>query len=109
MKNRITIELEFKDYEFRRVRHMGDKPVLYTTNDWIGKEVLIIPVPYNITDRLIDASYDEESDSYKVRVKSDTIIKKRVGRSKNIGRIYVPKDLLGLDCLIIKAPILDNF
>ena len=108
-ENKISIELQFKDYEFRRVTRMGEYPVLYTTGEWINKEVLIIPVPYNVTDRLIEKCYDEELEAYKVSIISDTIIKKRVGKSRDIGRIYVPKDLLGLDCLIIKAPILDNF
>lgn len=109
MQNKISIHLEFKDFEFKRVKHMGDNAVVYTTGDWINKLVLILPVPYNITDRYIEAQYDIDCDCYKVDIETDTIIKKRVGRSKNNGRIYLPKELMGLDCLIIKAPILDNF
>ena len=109
MQNKISIHLEFKDFEFRRVKHMGANPVIYTTGDWINKLVLIIPVPYNITDRYIEAQYDEDDECYKVDIETDTIIKKRIGRSKNTGRVYMPKELCGLDCLIIKAPILDNF
>ena len=32
--NKITINLQFKEYEFRRVKHMGSNPVVYTTKDW---------------------------------------------------------------------------
>lgn len=107
--NKISIQLKFKDYEFRRVKLMGDNAVIYTTAEWVNRMVLIIPVPYTITDRYIEAQYDIDDDSYKVSIDSDTIIKKRVAKHNSIGRIYVPKDLCGLDCLIIKAPILSNF
>lgn len=88
---------------------MGDNPVIYTTIDWVGKLVLIIPVPFNVTDRYIESTFDIDKEAYDVTIESDTIIKKRVGKSKSIGRIYVPKDLIGLDCLVIESPILDNF
>lgn len=107
--NKISINLQFKEYEFRRVKHMGSNPVVYTTQDWIGKIVLIIPVPYNITDRYIEAQYDKEDECYKVNIESDIILKKRVMKNNKIGRVYVNKDWGGLDCLIIEAPILDNF
>ena len=107
--NKINIQLSFKEYEFRRVKHMGNNATIYTTGDWINKLVLIIPVPYNITDRYIEAQYDEEKDVYTVGIESDTIIKKKVSRHKDIGRMYVPKELCGLDCIIIEAPYLDNF
>lgn len=107
--NKITINLQFKEYEFRRVKHMGTNPVIYTKKDWINKLVLIIPVPYNITDRYIETQYDEKTETYNVNIESDTILKKIVKKHDNIGRIYVNKDWGGLDCLIIEAPLLDNF
>lgn len=107
--NKISINLQFKEYEFRRVKYMGSNPVIYTTQDWIDKMVLIIPVPYNITDRYIEAQYDEKDECYKVNIESDIILKKRVMKNNRIGRVYVNKDWGGLDCLIIEAPILDNF
>ena len=113
MQNKINIHLRFKEYEFRRATHMGTNAVLYTTGDWVGKEVLIIPMPINITDRWIEKQqdFDETINDfiYDMTVESDTILKKTVGRSRNIGRMYVPKELVGLDCLIIEAPKLDNF
>src|SRR5574344_2158584 len=107
--NKISINLQFKEYEFRRVKYMGSHPVVYTTQEWIGKLVLIIPVPYNITDRYIEAQYDEKDACYKVHIESDIILKKRVMKNSTIGRVYVNKDWGGLDCLIIEAPYLDNF
>lgn len=107
--NKIKINLQFKEYEFRRVKLMGENPVVYTTQDWIGKMVLIIPVPYNLTDRYIEDQYDEEEECYKVSIESDIILKKRVMKHNTIGRVYVKKDWGGLDCLIIEAPLLDNF
>ena len=109
MQNKISIQLQFKEYEFRRTKMMGGNPVLYTTEEWVNKMVLIIPVPFNVTDRLIESTYDIDDECYKIGIESDTILKKRVGRNGNLGRIYVPKDLIGLDCLIIEAPILPNF
>ena len=107
--NKISINLQFKKYEFRRVKQMGGNPVIYTTKDWINKMVLIIPVPYNITDRYIEAQYNEEDEHYNVTIESDIILKKRVIKHNTVGRVYVNKDWGGLDCLIIEAPLLDTF
>ena len=107
--NKINIQLSFKEYEFRRVKYMGGNPVVYTKQDWIDKIVLIIPVPYNVTDRYIEAQYDEKDECYKVNIESDIILKKRVMKHNTIGRVYVKQEWGGLDCLIIEAPILDNF
>lgn len=107
--NKISINLQFKEYEFRRVKYMGSNPVVYTTQEWIGKMVLIIPVPLTVTDRWIESQYDEKDECYKVNIESDIILKKRVMKNNTIGRVYVNKDWGGLDCLIIEAPYLDNF
>ena len=113
MQNKISIHLIFKDYEFRRVKMMGGNPVLYTTLDWVGKEVLIIPMPFNVTDRYIESlqDFDETLNEtvYDLTVSSDTIIKKTIKNGETVGRVYVPKELIGLDCLIIEAPFLNNF
>ena len=109
MRNKIKILLEFDNYEFRRVKLMGENPVLYTKKEWVGKNVLIIPVPFDVTDRLIEAKWDAELHCHRIIIETYTILKKKVGNSRNIGRIYVPKDFIGLDCLIIEAPKLNNF
>lgn len=92
---------------------MGDNAVAYTDKSWVGKTVLIIPVPFNITDRWIERQQDFDETIgemvYDVTIESDTIIKKQVGKHNNIGRIYVPKEMIGLDCLIVEAPFLNNF
>ena len=113
MQNKIKINLKFKDYEFRRVTRMGETSVIYTKKEWVGKTVLIIPVPITVTDRWIERQqdFDERINDtiYDVTIESDTIIKKVIGVSSNVGRGYVPKELLGLDCLVIEAPFLNNF
>ena len=107
--NKITINLTFNEYEFRRVKLMGTNPIIYTRTGWIGKEVLIIPVPITVTDRLIEKQYNKNIGQYNITIESDTIIKKTVKQHTNVGRIYVPKELIGLDCIIIEAPRLTNF
>ena len=106
--NKISINLQFKEYEFRRVKYMGSNPVVHTTQEWIGKLVLIIPVPLTVTDRWIE-SHRKEDGTITINIESDIILKKRVMKNSNIGRVYVNKDWGGLDCLIIEAPYLDNF
>lgn len=105
----INIQLTFTDYEFRRVKTMGNRVVIYIDKSWVGKEVMIIPVPMNITDRLIDSTYDEKTGKHHFCLESNQILVKTVKSSGNIGRVYVPKELLGLDCLIIESPQIDNF
>lgn len=107
--NKITIHLTFKEYEFRRVKLMGANPVIYTRMEWVGKEVLIMPVPITVTDRLIEKQHNKNTGQYNITIESDTILKKKVKPHTNIGRVYVPKELIGLDCIIIEAPNLDNF
>lgn len=111
--NKISINLQFKEYEFRRVKYMGSNPVVYTTQEWIGKMVLIIPVPLTVTDRWIE-SHRKEDGTITINIPTDgDIITKKImphGRKqKPIGRAYVKQDWGGLDCLIIEAPYLDNF
>lgn len=111
--NKINIQLSFKEYEFRRVKYMGGNPVVYTKQDWIGKKALIIPVPLTVTDRWIE-SHRKEDGTITINIPTDgDIITKKImphGRKENpIGRAYVKQEWGGLDCLIIEAPILDNF
>ena len=113
MMNEIIITLRFKEYEFRRVKYMGSNPVVYTTQEWIGKMVLIIPVPLTVTDRWIE-SHRQQDGTITINIPTDgDIITKKImphGRKqKPIGRAYVKQEWGGLDCLIIEAPHLDNF
>ena len=52
--NEININLKFNEYEFRRVKTMGGKPIIYVDKEWVGEDVIILPVPLNITDRWIE-------------------------------------------------------
>lgn len=109
MINNIKMNIRFKDYQFRRVKAMGKNPVIYLPKTWVGKYVSIIPMPINITDRLIDKCYDSQLGWYELTVESKCIINKTVTEGGKIGRVYVPKEWIGLDCLIIESPKLENF
>ena len=100
--------LRFKDYEFRRVKTSGNQIIAYTKIDWVDKEVIIIPVPINITDRWIEKHYNNEAEEYQIIIESDQVMKKTVRKASNIGKLYIPKEYLGLDVLIIEAPVIKD-
>lgn len=88
---------------------MGNNTVIYLPKSWVGKYVSIIPMPVNITDRLIEKGYDHQLEWYELTVETKCIINKNVNEGGNMGRIYVPKEWVGLDCLVIESPKLENF
>ena len=104
--NEININLKFDTYEFRRVKTMGGKPIIYVGNEWVGKDVIILPVPLDITDRWIEKHKTE--DGYDVNMQTDTIFKKKVSQLSNVGGLYIPKEYIGLDVLIIETPTIPN-
>ena len=104
----INIELTFKQYQFSRVKPTsGKSAIVYTNKAWVDKEVIIIPMPLNVTDRWIEKQKTDET--YHITIESDLIFKKVIKKGANIGRAYLPTDLIGIDCLIIEAPKLTNF
>ena len=100
----IIIKATFKEYEFRRVKATSTGALTHTNKEWIGKEVLVIPVPMTVTDRLVEASYDETAETYTMTFKDAPILNKQVKGSTTTGRIYLPKELIGYDVLIIEKP-----
>ena len=104
--NEININLKFNEYEFRRVKTMGGKPIVYVDKDWIGEDVIVMPVPLDITDRWIEKHKSE--DGYNVIIQTDTIFRKKVSQLSNVGGLYIPKEYIGMDVLIIKTPIIPN-
>lgn len=107
--SRKDIQSIFKFCSIWRKAQISFLAVIYTSKEWIGKDVSIIPVPIDVSDRLIEKCYDDENDCYEITIESKWIINKTVNDGGKIGRIYVPKHLLGLDCILIESPILDNF
>lgn len=104
----ININLTFKQYQFSRVKaRSGKSAIAYTNRDWVGKEVLIIPMPLTVTDRWIETQKTDET--YNITIKSDMILKKVIKKGANIGIVYLPSSLIGIDCLIIESPKLTNF
>lgn len=106
---KINIKLTFNEYEFLRVKNTtGSSAAIYTKPEWVGKEVSIIPMKLNVTDRYIETCYNEETQQYELEAETDVIFKKTINAGKNVGRAYLPKDLIGLDVLLIKTPEIEN-
>lgn len=105
----ITVQLKFNKYLFSRVKPQSNQPIAYTPNDWVGKTVCIIPMDIHTTDRYIESQFNEETGDYELTAKTNQILLKTIKQASNIGRIYLPKELVGMDVLIIEAPVLDNF
>lgn len=105
----IQIRLKFKKYQFKRVKRTGNQNVAYVDKEWIGKQVVVIPVNLHITDRYIESNYDEEKQEYNLTLDSPAILPKNVNKGKNIGRVNLQSRWAGYDVLIIEEPNLDNF
>ena len=100
--NEIIGKIKFNNYEFRRVKTMGNVPIVYTKEDWIGKAVCVIPMPITINDRIIEK--EKEGDSYSIEVPLMEIKRMVVRDGKKVGRISVPSSWIGLDVLVIEEP-----
>ena len=105
--NEININLKFNEYEFRRVKTMGGKPIVYVDKDWVGEDVIILPVPLDITDRWIE-KHKTEDGYYDITIQTDVIFNKTVSELSNVGGLFIPKEFIGLDVLIIKTPKIQN-
>ena len=101
---RLHIKVTFKDYEFRRAKATPNGALAHTTQDWIGKQVIVMPMPMTVTDRLIESNYDETAEEYTMTFKDTPILNKQVKASTTTGRIYLPKEYIGLDVLILEEP-----
>ena len=109
MTTKIQVKLNFTEYQFSRVKPTtGNSAIIYTNTDWINREVIIIPMKLNITDRLIEKKYNPETKEYELTLETDLILKKTIKEGKNIGRAYLPTELIGLDMLIIPKPQIEN-
>ena len=105
---KIEVKIKFKEYQFSRVKPTtGNSAIIYTNTDWINREVIIIPMKLNITDRLIEKTKNKEG-NYEMTIETDLILKKTIKEGKNIGRAYLPTELIGLDMLIIPKPQIEN-
>lgn len=105
----VNITLTFKEYQFKRVKRTGNQTVAYVDKEWVGKQVLAIPVNLHITDRYIETNYDKEKQEYHLTLDSPAILPKKVNKGKNIGRVTMQSRWAGYDVLIIEEPNLDNF
>ena len=101
--NTIIIHLRFKEYEFRRAKSINNGAVIYTSKEWIGKTATLIPVPYDVNDKMIEHCKDENN-VYEVALPTHHIVNKTIADGGNIGRAYVPKEFIGYDFIIIETP-----
>ena len=105
----IKLQLTFKEYVFSRVKPQTNQPIAYTPTTWVGKTVCIIPMDIHTTDRLIESQWNDETQQYELEAETNMILLKTIKQATNIGRVYLPKELVGMDVLIIEAPQLENF
>lgn len=106
---KINIQLQFKEYQFSRVKATSSvSAIAYTNTAWVDKEVITIPMKLTVTDRLIEHSWNETNQQYELDVESDVIFRKTVKQGANIGRIHLPNRFIGLDVLIIEAPYIED-
>lgn len=99
----ITATIRFKDYVFSRVKPTNNG-VAYTPTTWVGKTVNIIPVPYTISEKIIQKEHQKEDGTYEISIPVTQIIIKKIGTGKNVGYAYLPNTWIGLDVLIIETP-----
>ena len=105
----IKIKLTFKEYQFSRVKATSSaSAIAYTNTSWVDKDVIAIPMKLTVTDRLIEHSWNDETQQYELTVESDVIFRKTVKQGANIGRIHLPNKFIGLDVLIIEAPFIED-
>lgn len=100
--NEIKTTLKFKDYCFSRVKPTN-QGVAYAPAEWCGKKVTVTPLPYTISEKVIEKQYKVD-DGYELSIPTTTILTKTIKKGANIGYVYLPKEWIGLDVLMIETP-----
>lgn len=106
--NEIKINLKFKDYKICKVKPFSNTAIIYPKKEWIGKRVCAIPLPYTISEKIIERGKNEE-DIYELTLQTDAIIPKIVKDGSNVGRCYINQEFVGAEMLIIEAPIIEYY
>ena len=103
------IYLKFDSYEFRRVKqHSSTNGVIYADKKWIGKDALIIPVPYDISDKMIERCKNKDG-IYEICIPINAFFTKQMKDANSVSRVYLPFDFIGADCIIVEAPKIEYF
>jgi len=105
--NDIQLTIRFKEYQLCRVK-ATNQGVAYTHKGWVGKTTTIIPMPYSISEKVIERECKNDDGTYSIITYANTMITKPIHDGKNVGRVYLPKEWIGLDVLIIEAPNYDE-
>lgn len=99
----LKLNLVFDDYQIKRAKPAKGSSVVHVNKRWIGKEVSIIPLPFDMDESAIEETKDEDG-LYHVELQVKEIFSKTVSDRKNVGFFYLKESLLGLYVLIVEAP-----
>lgn len=103
----ITSTIRFDKYVFSRVKPYSKSAICYTPTDWVGKQVLIIPVSWQVSDKTIEHSKLEDG-TYEFTTHTGEMFIKTISKGSNVGRAYLHQDYIGADVLIVEAPQIDT-
>ena len=99
----LKLKLVFDDYQIKRAKPAKGSSVVHVNKRWIGKEVSIIPLPFDIDEKTIDESLAEDG-LHHLELDVKEIFAKTVSDRKDVGFFYIKERFLGLFFLIIEAP-----
>lgn len=99
----LKLDLVFDDYQIKRAKPARGSSVIHVNKRWIGKEVSIIPLPFDVDEKFIDETKGEDG-LYHLELAVKEVFSKTVSDRKDVGFFYLKESLLGLFFLIIEAP-----
>ena len=99
----LKIDLVFDDYQIKRAKPARGSSVIHVNKRWIGKEVSIVPLPFDIDEKFVEESKDENG-LYHLELSVKEVFSKTVSDRKDVGFFYLKESLLGLFFLIVEAP-----
>ena len=99
----IKLDLVFDDYQIKRAKPARGSSVIHVNKRWIGKEVSIIPLPFDVDEKKIDESKRDDG-LHHLELDVREIFVKTVSDRKDVGFFYLRESLLGLFFLIVEAP-----
>ena len=99
----LKLDLVFDDYQIKRAKPARGSSVIHVNKRWIGKEVSIIPLPFDVDEKIVDESLGEDG-LHHLELPVKEIFSKTVSDRKDVGLFYIKESLMGLFFLIIDAP-----
>ncbi len=99
----LKLNLVFDDYQIKRAKPARGSSVIHVNKRWIGKEVSIIPLPFDVDEKVVDKSIGEDG-LHHLELSVKEVFSKTVSDRKDVGFFYLKESLLGLFFLIVEAP-----